>query len=195
MTSAVKIVGDRYSLHARQRIAVARASCTSTSLHRRASTLVYPSNVEGHPLLIDGFNLLITIESALSHGVILQCRDGCYRDVASVHGSYRSVEETDRALLLIGAKLAQLKPSSVTWVLDQPVSNSGRLRARMLEVAEANGWTWKVELVMSPDKVLMMSPDVAVTSDSTILDNAGRWANVAASIVEEMSGLWIVDVR
>jgi len=195
-TSAVTIVGDRYGLHARQRMAVARASCSQTSLVKRSTSLVKTDALAGQPLLIDGFNLLISIESALSGGVILQCRDGCYRDIASVHGSYRSVEETDRALILIGEKLSGLGPSQVTWVLDQPVSNSGRLRARMLDTANENGWNWNVELAMSPDKVLMMSNDVGVTSDSTILDNVGRWTNIAASIIEDMvADLWIVDLR
>jgi len=195
-TSAVTIVGDRYSLHARQRMAVARASCSAASLAKRTQSVVSTNALTGQPLLIDGFNLLISIESALSGGVILQCRDGCYRDIASVHGSYRSVEETDRALMLIGEKLCGLGPSQVTWVLDQPVSNSGRLRARMLDTANENGWKWNVELAMSPDKVLMMSSDVAVTSDSTILDNVERWTNIAASIIEDLAAsLWIVDLR
>ena len=195
-TSAVTIVGDRYSLHARQRMAVARASSTAASLATRAGKLVSHVDVHGHPLIIDGFNLLITIEAALSGGVILQCRDGCYRDIASVHGSYRSVDETDRALEIIAAALAKFAPSTVTWVLDQPVSNSGRLRARMLDYAAANGLKWDVELAMSPDKVLMTSPDIAVTSDSTILDNAAQWTNVAGYIVENMlTDSWIVDLR
>jgi hypothetical protein len=195
-TSALTIVGDRYSLHARQRMAVARASCSEASLTKRSISLIPTDQLRGQPLLIDGFNLLISIESALSGGVILQCRDGCYRDIASVHGSYRSVEETERALVLIGETLVRLAPSDVTWVLDQPVSNSGRLRARMLECAVTQGWSWKVELAMSPDKVLMSSSDVAVTSDSTILDNAERWTNIAALVIEnELTDLWIVDVR
>jgi len=195
-TSAVTIVGDRYSLHARQRMAVARASCGESSLSKRAGSVVAAEALAGQPLLIDGFNLLISIESALSGGVILQCRDGCFRDIASVHGSYRSVEETDRALALIGEKLNRLGPAQVIWVLDQPVSNSGRLRARMIDTAEENGWNGNVELAMSPDKVLMTSSDIAVTSDSTILDNAERWTNIAASIIEEMPGdPWIVDLR
>ena len=195
-TSAVTIVGDRYGLHARQRMAVARASCTDASLSKRSTSLIPADELRGQPLLIDGFNLLITIESALSGGVILRCRDGCYRDIASVHGSYRSVEETDRALVLIGETLNRCRPGKVTWVLDQPVSNSGRLRTRMMECAQMNNWCWDVELAMSPDKVLMMSTDIAVTSDSTILDNTGRWTNIAASIIEnELTDLWIVDLR
>lgn len=195
-TSAVTIVGDRYGLHARQRIAVARASCSDVSRDRRIAKAVALDDVAGCPVIVDGFNLLITVEAALSGGVILQCRDGCYRDIASVHGSYRSVDETDRALILIGTALAAFNPSTVTWVLDRPVSNSGRLAARIADHAARNGWNWTVELAMNPDKVLMSSTDISVTSDSTILDNVDRWANVAGHLIENvLSDLWIVDLR
>ena len=43
-------------------------------------------------------NVLITLESALGGGVLLRCRDGCLRDMASLHGTYRIVDETDPAL-------------------------------------------------------------------------------------------------
>ena len=38
--------------------------------------------------------MLTTIEAALAGGVILAARDGAYRDMASMHGSYRKVAET-----------------------------------------------------------------------------------------------------
>ena len=48
----------------------------------------------GRGLWIDGYNVLTTVEAALAGGVILVGRDGCYRDMASMHGSYRKVSET-----------------------------------------------------------------------------------------------------
>ena len=45
-------------------------------------------------LLIDGYNVLTTVESALAHGLLLIGRDGCMRDLASMHGSWRKVDET-----------------------------------------------------------------------------------------------------
>jgi hypothetical protein len=53
-------------------------------------------------LWIDGYNVLTSIEAALSGGVILRARDGCYRDMASMHGSYRKVEETISAIHILG---------------------------------------------------------------------------------------------
>ena len=48
--------------------------------------------------------------------------------MASMHGSYRNVDETEPALTLIGEVLNAFRPSECCWYLDRPVSNSGRLR-------------------------------------------------------------------
>ena len=90
-------------------------------------------------LHIDGFNVLITLESALSGGFIFVGRDGCYRDLSSVHGSYKRVAETGDAILLVGKALDTLGVRSVHWLLDRPVSNSGRLRELLSDLAGDNG--------------------------------------------------------
>ena len=58
-------------------------------------------NPQQRQLWIDGYNVLTTIEAALAGAVIIAGRDGCYRDMASMHGSYRKVEETSPAIELI----------------------------------------------------------------------------------------------
>src|SRR5262249_51185115 len=96
--SALKLVGDRHRLDARQRMPVMRSAGTDEAPARRAASRVDVPAVRGQGLDIDGYNVLTTIEAALSGGVILAARDGTYRDVASIHGSYRKVEETRPAI-------------------------------------------------------------------------------------------------
>jgi hypothetical protein len=72
----------------------------------------------GRLLLIDGYNLLITVEAALAGGVVLRARDGTYRDMASVHGTFRKVQETLPAIELIGLLLARHGATQCTWYLD-----------------------------------------------------------------------------
>src|SRR6266404_1471952 len=67
---------------------------TEAPARRTRSGLAQKPDPASWPLLIDGFNLILTLESALGGGVMLVGRDGCYRDMASVHGTYRRVEET-----------------------------------------------------------------------------------------------------
>ena len=193
--AALKLVGDRHLLVERQRTAVARASCGDEAQAGRKSRRVPSADLRGAELAIDGFNLIITVEAALSGGVLLRCRDGSLRDLASIHGSYRTVEETDAAIQLIGSKLRTLEPAHVLWLLDSPVSNSGRLAVRLREAAQEAEWPWDVETVFDPDRDLIRSDAVVVSSDSNVLDGAGRWADIASRVVAEfVLEAWIVDL-
>jgi len=181
--SAVKLVGDHYQLDTRQRRAVRGAACSDESQQYRAEHHVSPGALDGTRLCVDGYNLLITVESALAGGVLLRGRDGCIRDLASLHRSYRKVAETVPAVRLIGETLVSLNVASVHWHFDAPISNSGRLRALLCEEAENHGWNWDVALTDRTDQVIRESSDVVVTSDSWILDGAERWTNLTQHVV------------
>lgn len=196
VTSALRVVGDRYTLHERQRKAVLRASCSDSERSQRYTTRISPNEVEDQSLAIDGFNLLITIEAALSGGILIIGSDGCMRDIASVHGSYHTVYETDSSLELIHNVLTELKPEEIIWYLDQPVSNSGRLAQRMRDFAEEHGTKWQVETVMSPDHMLVESKaSVAVTTDAAIINKCNRWIDIAALVIRQyVTSPWIIDL-
>jgi hypothetical protein len=193
--SALKLVGDRHDLRERQRLAVARAACPDENRARRRETCVEDETVKGASLVVDGFNLVITLEAALSGGVLVRGRDGCVRDLSGVHGSYRTVEETERAVLLAGEVLTSLEPASVLWLFDSPVSNSGRLAERVRAIAEERGWPWVVGVDFNPDRRILNSDRVAVTSDSNVLDGVARWLNLGRVVVERhVADAWLIDL-
>lgn len=195
VNSAVKLVGDRFGLVDRQRQAVLRAACSDAALCERTRRAVGREALPGRPVEIDTFNLLITIEAALSQGVVLGCRDGTYRDMASIHGSYRKVEQTMAAITLIGRRLKQLRVPSAIWRLDRPVSNSGRLRALLLEHAAVHQFAWDVRLDDNPDRVLGSEQPLVVSADAAVLDRVEHWANLARWVVtEDVPQAWIVPL-
>lgn len=182
--AALTLVGDRYQLRKRQRLALLRACCTDAARQKRKEAAIPPIGLKDELVLIDGYNLLITVESILGDGIILQCRDGCYRDISSVHGTYRRVAETHEALLLLGNTLKSLQIKKAHWYLDAPVSNSGRLKTLMHELAQDNDFSWEVELVNNPDQVLADRHEhILISSDRWILDQADRWFNLTAHIL------------
>lgn len=185
-TAALKIAGDHYQLTARQRMAADRCACADADLDRRRRAEVPPGAVAGQMLVVDGYNLLISVESGLAGGVLLRGRDGCLRDMASLHGSYRRVDETRPAVALIGARLAALRPARVQWYFDQPVSNSGRLKQIIEQEAAAAGWPWEVALLPNPDPAVAASEGVAVSADSWVIDHAARWLNLAPHVLESV---------
>jgi hypothetical protein len=193
--SSLKLVGDRHELRARQRTAVLRCVCTDAQLERRRAHRLEPGALAGQPLALDGFNVLIIVESALAGGVVLRGRDRFVRDMASVHGSYRRGEQTLAASMAIGEQLATLAPSTVTWVLDRPVSNSGRLKVALEELAGERGWAWTVELDYAPDRWLASYAGVVASGDAWILDNAAQFFDLAdAVITARCREAWIVDL-
>jgi hypothetical protein len=195
LDSSLKLVGDRHALETRQRVAVARSTCSDEAAQKRKKRQTACEALAGATMHIDGYNVLTTIEAALSGGVLLLARDGALRDMASMHGSYRKVEETAPALRLIGQTLAQFQVSDALWLLDRPVSNSGRLKKVIEELAAASGWRWKVELVHDPDMELAQSEEIIATADSGILDLCGRWFNLARETVcRHVSEAWVLNL-
>lgn len=195
MTSSLKLVGDRFALDARQRLAVQRSACSDAALERRATHRVRAEELAGRELDVDGFNILTTVEAGLGGGVLLRGRDGCLRDMASMHGSYRKVEETVPALETIGAALAPLRPAHCTWWLDRPVSNSGRVSALIQDVASRHDWPWTTQLAADPDPFLRKSEKTVATADSVILDSSSCWFDLVSLIFsEDTTQAWIVPV-
>ncbi len=183
--SALKLVGNRFSLTQRQRLAVMRSACSDQHLRGRLENRLDIGDLAGQAIAIDGYNLLITIEAAMSGGLVFRGRDGCFRDLASIHGTYRKVDETIPALMLIGAFLTDIGVSGALWLLDSPVSNSGRLKTLIGHVAQENDWNWDIRLSLNPDAELREIELIAATTDSVVLDTCSRWTNLATGIIAE----------
>jgi hypothetical protein len=192
--SALKLVGDRHRLTERQRQAVRRCTCLTAALERRIAHEVPEPYLANERLLIDGFNVLTSVETALGGGMVLIGRDGSARDIAGVHGTFRRLEETRPSIRAIGQYLEALGVSECEWLLDRPVSNSGRLCGILIEVAAESSWSWNVRLEMNPDPVLIASEQIVATADSAILDRARRWFSLARRVIQKrVPEAWVVD--
>jgi hypothetical protein len=181
----VVLVGNRHSLTARQRMAVARCACSQQETQQRRQRQVESAQLRGQELWLDGYNVLSILESALAGGVVLLGRDGCCRDIAGIHRRYRKVNETMPVLRMVGEVAVAWGVSRCRWWLDKPVSNSGRLKTLILDVAGNAGWNMEVELTFSPDHVLSHTDQVIATSDGIVLDRCQRWVNLSRLLIAQ----------
>lgn len=195
MNSSLKLVGDRHGLNGRQREALQRGTCSDLQLAEREAKKVEAASLVGEELWIDGFNLLILVESAMGGGLVVRGRDGLCRDLASVHGSYRRVAHTHEAIRLIGQVLAKLGLGQVVWLLDRPVSNSGRLAGWLREAAQEADWAWRVETVDNPDRDLAESQMVVASSDAWVVENSRAYVDLAGQVLaEQVPQAWVLDL-
>ncbi len=181
---ALKLVGDKFSLTQRQRLSIMRSACSDEQLASRNRRCIVAENLAGRAIAIDGYNVLITVEAAMSGACVFKGRDGCFKDLASIHGTYRKVTETIPAVELIGQFLREVGAGKALWLLDSPVSNSGRLKTLIGELARKNNWNWEIELLLSPDAELKKTDAIVASSDSVVLDGCRNWANLATEIIK-----------
>jgi len=184
--ASLKLVGDRFRLTERQRMAVLRGACSDADLAIRKAKELTTDDLIDKTILIDGFNLLITLETALSGGLVFVGRDGNYRDLASIHGTYKRVTTTQEAVEMVGQFCQKQRVGKLIWYFDTPVSNSGRLKVLLYEIAAQNNWNWEIILDYNPDKVLKEAKEgVVVSSDAMVLNECVEWVNLTSTLLQK----------
>ena len=187
--SASTFIGNHHLLSERQRLALARIASTEDALQvrKQKELLQAPES-----LVLDGFNTIITLEVALSGSLLLAGMDGTIRDLAGLRGTYRIVDKTVKAVELLLARFEELGVKRALFYLDQQVSNSGRLRALLLDKANEYEVDVQVELHPSVDGLLSRMEQV-VTADAIILDKCGSWYNLNRRLIESaIPDAWIL---
>jgi hypothetical protein len=192
--AALKLVGDHHQLAARQRVAISRVACSDAARTRRLARRLRPDELARRACAVDAFNAIIALEVALGGGVGLIGRDGARRDLGSVHGTYRKVLETPRAVELLVRGLLACEPARAVWYLDRPVSNSGKLAVAIRAQLTRLGADWTVELVEDTDRRVSQPGAVAASADSRVIESAEHWFDLAGWVVrEQVPEAWTLD--
>lgn len=195
--SALSLVGNRYKLNVRQQKALMGMSASEAQVKARTHAGLTFEQLRGGTAVADGFNVLILLESLLSGAYIFKGSDGFYRDLSSVHGSYRKVSQTGQAIALVGDFFAASGLKSLHWFFDKPVSNSGKLKQLLTEYAAAHSYNWEISLTFATDKDIVATGETAISSDAWILDNAPHNFNLLAHLLPvagQLANLSVIDL-
>ena len=182
LKSASTFVGNHFLLSERQRLAIARSLATKEQLQNRKAK----EKASGEEVWIDGFNMIITLEVLLSGSVLFACMDGTIRDLAALRGTYRIIPETEPAIRMLFDELKKMDVKSVHILLDEPVSNSGRLKSLIADIGELFDFSLDIEIRKDVDRELYEKENV-ITSDSVILDHCGSWINLTVSCLKRLN--------
>ncbi|WP_010294416.1 DUF434 domain-containing protein [Clostridium senegalense] len=176
-------IGNHYLLSERQRLSIVRGISSDKSVENRKAKEIAINKLENQTVNIDGFNTVITLEVALSNSVILNCMDGTIRDLAGLRGTYKIIDKSELAIKLIGNILEKYKIKKAIFYLDSPVSNSGRLKLKILELLKDYNFQVEAKTINNVDTVLESSGCV-ITSDAIILDKCNSWINLNKEIIK-----------
>ncbi len=190
--SAVTFVGNHYLLTERQRNALMRI-CSSAEMKNTILSRQLPVLEKGCAVNIDAFNAVILMETALSGSMILKGADGCYRDLSGLAGTYAVIQNTDPAIERIIRKLQEHEASLAVFWIDSPVSNSGRLKTHIAEVAEQLSFPIDIRMVHNADTELKKL-DHVISGDSAVLAECINWYNLYRELMDDLKDPWILDI-
>ena len=185
LKQATTFVGNHYLLSERQRLAIMRSVATQVQIENRQKKQVPMTALSGREVWIDGFNTIITLEVLLSDSILFSCMDGTIRDLAALRGTYRLIPETEKAILILFELLQEAEVSRVNILLDQPVSNSGRLKTCMAEIGEEYPFALDIQILREVDRDLY-DKELVITSDSIILDHCISWVNLTRGCLDRL---------
>ena len=183
LKQASTFVGNHFLLSERQRLAIMRSLATNEQLAGRRDRQVQITDLDDKEVWIDGFNTIITLEVMFSEGILFECMDGTIRDLAALRGTYRLIPETSEAVRMMLQALQKARISKATILLDEPVSNSGRLKALIADIGEEFGFGLDIQILRDVDRSLYGRENV-ITSDSVVMDHCVSWVNLAAECVK-----------
>lgn len=172
---ALDFVADHYMLKREDRNYLARYVFSESTIENRKKKIVSPESLRGSKIILDGYNVLITVESILQ-GDFFIAQDGFLRDSRGVFGKYKLNNETLKALRLVFKALKILKVGFVKFYFDKNVSFSGELASIVRRLLKDYGIPGEVELSPHVDYNIKREAEdfVVVTSDSAIIDKAKR---------------------
>ena len=185
LKQATTFVGNHYLLSERQRLAIMRSVATQVQIENRQKKQVPMTALSGREVWIDGFNTIITLEVLLSDSILFSCMDGTIRDLAALRGTYRLIPETEGAIRMMFDFLQEAEVSRVNILLDQPVSNSGRLKTCMAEIGEEYPFALDIRILREVDRDLY-DREFVITSDSIILDHCISWVNLTRGCLDRL---------
>ena len=183
LKQASTFVGNHFLLSERQRLAIMRSLATNEQLAGRRDRQVQITDLDDKEVWLDGFNTIITLEVMFSEGILFECMDGTIRDLAALRGTYRLIPETSEAVRMMLQALQKARISKAIILLDEPVSNSGRLKALIADIGEEFGFELDIQILRDVDRSLYGRENV-ITSDSVVMDHCVSWVNLAAECVK-----------
>ncbi len=187
---ALKFVANKYVLNTDERNYLARSIFSDSVAKGRQEKIIDISKIKDELLLVDGYNVLITVESMYNkdYDSIVLCDDGVIRDLNAVFGKYKLNNATEMALNKIISLISSYGPSSVCFFFDSPVSFSGKLAGLTKNIMGEFDLQGSVVLSKTVDtEIIMLSMlknGIAATADSVIIDKVDRFVDIPRYILE-----------
>lgn len=182
--TALRVVSDRYLLNEHEINLLRRAVFSKNEARENRDRLIDKEEIRDSSLLIDGYNVLITVEAFLKGEPVIFCDDEVVRDISGVYGKYKESEFTWKALDMVLDFLQDAGPSEFIILFDSGVSHSGELSFNINRRIWARSLKGSSKTSPFPDKEICVSPgSIHASSDRVIIMKSERILDIPGNVI------------
>lgn len=186
INTAIRFVSDHYRLTESERHILVRVVRPPKIATARRGKRLACTDINGRDVLIDGYNVLITIESMLKDETLWLGDDGFVRDTRGVFRSYNNTDATYKAVDKMLSFLSGCKVTSVNILLDTQMSKSGQLAHYIdnrFHIYSLNG-SARTSRHVDFDLKNTDAKVVVATADGVIIDAVEKVIDITACLME-----------
>lgn len=185
--SSLDLVTTRYSLNEKERLILYRCIHPYKYVEEIKRKLIC-NKLNEYTLLIDFYNILISVINMIKGGEVYMCDDCVPRDLRG--SKLRKDDELSilDAMNLMAYTIKAMEPRYIVLVVDKNVSHSFSHTITFGNILKALDLEYSYEITSTPDKKLIDSSKsnaktIVATSDSVIMMNSLRIAPITISIM------------
>jgi len=182
---ALRIIEERYRLTRVEKVFLYRSVFSDEDIRNRLAKKVLLNSIRNSKILVDGFNVLTVIRSAIRGETLIICEDTFVRDLSSAFQKIKLDDNYYRALEIFLSDLKDLsltENNTILIVYDAPVSRSGILAGYTRELMKNHGIQGTALTVQKADKTVIEESGVIVSGDSYIISRALKICDIGGII-------------
>jgi len=184
---AITFVCNHYRLDIKWRYVFTRVVFDKDTIKSRRKKTVKCEDLKGEVVLVDGYNVLIGVESALKGEPVYLCDDGFLRDIRGVFRNYRCSGLTEWAMNEILGVFTGFTPLRVEFLFDSQISKSGEMARWVEKKLRDVGLEGGTRTSRHVDHDLKQSNGIIATADGSIIDKVAKAVNIQACVLEQLN--------
>jgi hypothetical protein len=189
--STIRFVADHFQLSLEERHVLTRVIMPPDRIVSRINKKVACTGIKDRSLLLDGYNVLLTVDSLLKKEPMWFCDDGYIRDTRYYFSKAKQAEDIEEALEDILKFLSEAGPKSVVFLLDAQISRSGELAGFIRHKLKEHGISGEAKTSKIADFELKAEGGnsennvILATSDGIIIDSVLEVLDIPACLMEK----------